>query len=410
MTASRVTATALILVIAATGLAAVWSIARASAGMDFYQMWIGGRMARETSNFYSPETRARMGEKYLEEAVAAKSPRHIAVARYRRNLEVLSTPFLYTLYAPFRGSYEPSLLVFQLVVLAAFAAWVAIFTAVFRFDAVSALALLAALLVAFEPVRSDARVANMNHIMVLLLAIAAALTARRKFALAGAVLALATLTKPYVIVTLPLTWMFWIAARRHRDFVQHAAGALVAGVAGLAVSALWFRDARIWFEWLAAFRAMPESMVPLGIGNIALSVIVQELTGFAPSIVLLAIAFGAAAFVAFRFVPDERTDVALIALGCVLFQLGSPLVWVHHLLLSVPLVAYLLRPGERWRQIAGAAAFILLAVEPWAGLFPDMIQVAAWINCGLLIAFIATLRDFILQRRSHEASATPSVN
>lgn len=394
MTSGRVTATALLLIIAATGLSTVWSIARASAGMDFYQMWIGGRMARETADFYSPATRARMGETYLQEAVAAKSPRQIAVARYRRNLEVLSTPFLYTVYAPLRGGYEPSLLLFQIVSLAAFATWLAIFTGLFRFDAVAALAFLAALLVAFEPVRSDARVANMNHLMVLLLAIAAAFTAKRKFALAGALLALATLTKPYVIVTLPLTWMFWIAARRWRDVAQHATGAIIAGVSGIVVSSLWFRDGDIWADWLRAFRAMPESMVPLDVGNIALAVIIRELTGLSPSTLLLLAAFGAAAIVAFRVAPDARVDVALIALGCVLFQLGSPLVWVHHLLLSVPLIAWLLRPGERWRQIAGAVAFALLAVEPWAALLPDIIQVAAWVNCGLIIAFVATLRDF----------------
>ena len=69
MTSSRTTAIALILVVAATGVAGVWSIARASAGMDFYQMWIGGRMAREADDFYEPATRARMGESYLQAAV-----------------------------------------------------------------------------------------------------------------------------------------------------------------------------------------------------------------------------------------------------------------------------------------------------------------------------------------------------
>lgn len=413
MTGSRIPATALLVLIVASGTAGLFSIGRASAGMDFYQMKIGARMARETRDFYAAETRVRMGETYLREALASGSPREIAVARFRRNLEVLSTPLLYTLYTPMRGSYERDLLVFQVTVLVALFAWVTMLTRLSGHGLLASLLILAVLLVAFEPTRSDARVVNMNHIILLLLAVAAWLTANKRFALAGAVLVLAILTKPYVIVTLPLTWMFWIAARRWRDLAQHAGGAMIAGSAALAVSSLYFRSATIWIEWLAAFRAMPEEMVPLDRGNIAFALLVRELTGVDLSIAILGLTFLGASAVAFRVRPDDRTDVPLIGMACVLFQLGSPLVWVHHLLLSVPLIIYLLRPGQgeraKQRQLAGAVALALIAVEPWAVLVPDMIQIAAFVNVGLLLAFVAALRDFASPRESAAVTASLSV-
>ena len=402
MTAGRTTAIALAILLCMTGAAAFWSAARGSAGMDFYQMWIGGRMARETTRFYAPDTRERMGEQYRREAVeSGASQRQIAVATYRRNLEVLSTPLLYTLYAPLRGSYERDLLLFQIAVFFSFVAWVTLFARAFGWDLPMTLLLLAFLLLAFEPVRSDARVSNMNHVIILLLAIAAWLTMRRQFAAAGAVLAIATLTKPYVILAIAVTWLFWSVRRRWHDLARHAAGVVAAGVIAAVVSSLYFRSATIWPDWLAAFRAMPGGMIPLEVGNIAPAVVLRQLTGLSLGSVLLIVVGAVTAFFALRWKPGREADVAAIALGCVAFQFGSPLVWVHHLLLSVPLAMFLLRPAGAAetarhavrRQLAGAVALALIAVEPWATAVPTMIQVGAFINVGLLIAYGASLHD-----------------
>lgn len=398
MTSGRIPAIALALLLCVTGSAAFWAEARSSAGMDFYQMWVGARMARETTDFYAPATRMRMGETYLREAVEQNtSRRQIAVASYRRNLESLSTPFLYAAYAPFGESYDRDLFVFQLSAFLALIGWVVLFARLFGHGVTGTLLLLAVLLLAFEPVRSDARVANMNHVILLMLAVAAWLTVQRRFAMAGAILAIATMTKPYVILAIPLTYIFWIAQRRWRHILRHGAGAVAGAAAAAIASSLYFRSWIIWPEWLRAFRSMPEAMVPLDIGNVAFAVIIRELTGIDASIVLLLIVVAIVAAIAFRRTSLPSTDAALIALGCVAFQLGSPLVWVHHLLLSVPLIGYLLRPGTdsfaARRQIAAGAAMALLAIEPWAAYVPSMIHVAALVNMGLVIAFVAALVD-----------------
>ena len=402
MTSGRTTAIALAILLCMTGAVSFWSAARASAGMDFYQMWIGGRMARETTRFYAPDTRARMGEQYRREAIeSGTSQRHIAVATYRRNLEVLSTPLLYTLYAPLRGSYERDLLLFQIVVFLSFLGWVTLFARALGWNAPMTLLLLAFMLLAFEPVRSDARVSNMNHVIILLLAVAAWLTLVGRFAAAGAVLAIATLTKPYVILAIAVTWLFMSVRRRWRDLTRHAAGVIGAGVVAAVVSSLYFGSATVWPEWLAAFRSMPSDMIPLEVGNIALAVVLRQLTGLSLGWLLLIAVGVVTAFFAARWKPGREADVAAIALGCVAFQFGSPLVWVHHLLLTVPLVMFLLRPAgavetsrnATRRQLAGAGALALIAVEPWAGAVPTMIQVGAFINVGLLVAYGASLHD-----------------
>lgn len=402
MTSGRTSAIALAILLGMTGAVSFWSTARASAGIDFYQMWIGGRMARETRRFYAPETRERMGEHYRREAVEeGGSPRFIAVATYRRNLEVLSTPLLYTLYSPLRGSYERDLLLFQIVVFLSLLAWVALFARAFGWHPLMTLLLLAFMLLAFEPIRSDARVANMNHVIILLLAVAAWLTIKGRFAAAGALLAIATLTKPYVILAIAVSWLFWAVRRRWRDLARHATGVAVAGTVAAMGSSLYFRSPTIWPEWLAAFRSMPGEMIALEAGNIALVVVLRELTGLSLSFPLLLAVGAVTAFFAFRWKPGREADVAAIALGCVAFQFGSPLVWVHHLLLTVPLIMFLLRPhgiaetprNAGRRQIAGAVALALIAVEPWARAVPTMIQVAAFVNVGLVIAYAASLHD-----------------
>jgi len=393
----------LLLILAMTGLVALWSLGRSSAGIDFYQMWVGPRIAREVQDFYAPATRARMGEEYVRRAKAEEpsSVRRLAVAGYRRNLELLSTPFLYLLYAPLRGTYEDDLVIFQALAILAFAAWAALLTRTFGYGVVAALLFFDVLLLAFEPVRSDARVVNMNHVLLLMIALAAALTAHRRYALAGAVLALATLTKPYVILTLPLTYAFMLVRARWRPLFAHAGGAAAAACAGIAVSSMYFGSAGIWIEWLRAFAAMPSSMIPLEIGNFAMSGLLRRLWNVDLSWALMLLACGAAVLIARRARSDRHADLLALGLGCTIFQFGSPLVWVHHLLLSVPLVAYLLRPlGDdespakaSYRQCAAAVALAILAVEPWARFVPTMAAVAAITNVGLVLAYGTALYD-----------------
>ncbi len=403
MTTARRPIIALLVVLSFSGLYTLWSQGRSGAGIDFYQMWVGTRLARETRDFYAPATGARGGEEYLRRAAFEEhSPRRLAVAQHRRQLELVSTPFLYMLYAPLRGTYERDLFLFQSLTILAFVAAVALLARTFGYGVPLGLAFLAVLVNAFVPVATDIRVANSNSIVLLIVAAAAAMTAKRSFLASGALLALATLVKPYVVVILLLTYAIWVLKRRWRDLAAHLSGAAIIAVAGIVASSFYFRSARIWIEWVQALRALPRAMVPLEIGNFALARIVEDLWGVHLSTFLLVIAFAVAVFVAWRAQSaPTHTDLLTIGLGCVIALLGSPLVWVHYLVLCIPLLAYLLRPAAddeppaqaRRRQIAAAIALSMLAIEPWAQLIPTTIQLAAFVNLGFLITFVAGLDD-----------------
>lgn len=403
MTSARRPIIALLVVLSFSGLYTLWSQGRSGAGIDFYQMWVGTRLARETRDFYAPATGARGGEEYLRRAaIEEHSPRRLAVAQHRRQLELVSTPFLYMLYAPLRGTYERDLLLFQTLTILAFVAAIASLARTFGYGVPLGLALFAVLVNAFVPVATDIRVANSNSIVLLLVAAALAMTAKRSFLASGALLALATLIKPYVVLVLLLTYAIWILKRRWRDLAEHLVGAAIVAMIGIVASSFYFRSAWIWIEWVQALRALPRAMVPLEIGNFALARIVEDLWGVHISTLLLALAFAIAVLAAWRArSTPAHTDLLAIGLGCVIALLGSPLVWLHYLVLCLPLLTYLLRPAAddeahahaRRRQIAAAIVLSMLAIEPWAQLIPTTIQLAAFVNLGFLIAFVAALGD-----------------
>lgn len=403
MSKLRIAVVSVLTIGAILATARLWNVARSTAGMDFYQMWVGARGAREFDRFYEIETRREMGSAFLERAQSEeRSIRRIVVAQYRSELETLSTPLLYTIYSPLRGSYERDLLLFQIVVLGAFAGWVALLLHTLGYSPVAGLLFYIALATIFAPVTSDLRVANMNQVILLLLAIGVWLLAREKPGFAGAIFAITTLIKPYTILVVPLLVIFCVVQRRWKRALEITAGASAAALAGAGVAMLYFGEGSIWLDWLRAFRAMPEAMVPVTLGNFALSRIAGDLSGgtdisYATLLVLTTLA----ALVASGKPSSASGDLLAVGLGSVIFQFGSPIVWLHHLLLSLPLLAYLLRPAKagellrnvRRRQVAAGAAFLILAVGPWEAMLPTALQVAATVNVGLLILYGAGLSD-----------------
>lgn len=387
---------ALLAVLSLAGLLTLWFRARAAAGIDFYQMWVGARVAGQTTDFYAPSTAARIGEEYVRRAeTEERSVKRVVVARYRRQLELVSTPFLYTLYAPFRGTYERGLLLFQLGSLLSLIAAIAILTRTFRFGIVLGLSFLAVLATLYEPAATDLRVANANHFVLLLLAVATALTMRRKMTAAGAVLAVAALAKPYLVLVLALSYGIWLITRRWRDLGAHAGGAAIAGVLGFVASSLYFRSTTIWLEWLHAIRTMPQSMVPLELGNFALTQILFDLWGVRLSIAVTVLALTLAVAIGARAKGvAANIDILAIGLGSVIGLLGSPLVWVHYLVMALPLLAWLLRPARAERmRVAAAVALLLLALAPSDYVTTTPMLAALLVNGGLVLAFAAGLFD-----------------
>jgi len=400
---SRVVLIAILALCGVVGTVHLWTLARSTAGMDFYQMWVGARAAREFENFYSPVTKSEMGAEYLRRAqVEERSIRRLVVAHHRRELETVGTPLLYTTFAPLRGTYERGLFIFQILILASFVVWMTLLLRTYGYSLPAALAFFAAVVLIFGAVKSDVRVGNINQGILLLIAFSVHLLSRRHYAYAGVILSLATLIKPYTMLVVPLLVAICLLQRRWSDARRLTLGSLTAALVGIAFSSIYFEDAAIWLQWFREFQAMPEGIVRIEMGNFAFVRIVRELSGgFDVSLPAMLVLSGAAIAIAKRCTSPDRSDFLAVGLGCVIFQFASPIVWLHHLLLSLPLVAYLMRPataGEclrnvRRRQITAGTAFLILSVEPWDAMLPTALQVAATVNVGIAMLYGAALFD-----------------
>jgi hypothetical protein len=391
-TATRWATIGLLTILAIQGLRTQWNEARTVTGLDFYQFWVGAKMARTVTDFYAPATRQRVGAQYLALAQRSGSQVQLLAAQSRPYLDTLSTPLLYVVAAVFDGPYERALRSFQVAMLACLVLTFFVFARTFRVDAIVALALFVIVTLAFRAERTETGVVNINHLLLLLVALGTALAARKQFFAAGALLVLTTLFKPNILPVYPMLLAVLLLQKRTRALLAAVAGGVVAGLVGYLASAWTFADPRIWNEWLVAFRTMPASLIAMENGNFALSRILLERTGVDLSPILLTLFFGVLVFFAWRTRTDPQLPAAAPALGCLVFVLGSPLVWPQYYLLTLPIVLWLLRSLDHTRAAITLLAVFILAMDPWHGpVHPsEVLRLALVCNAGLLLLATAT--------------------
>lgn len=395
MQSLRLVAIVILTVLAVAGTISVWNIARSVEGIDFYQFWVGARVAgrQDVPRFYDEATRQRIGAEFLERAQREEpTGRRMAVAQFRRNLDWFSTPLLYMAFGPFSGNYEQSFALYQFLCFVCFIAAMALLVRLLNFPLLGALAFYDAIVWLYEPLKSEARVGNVNLVVLFWLVLAAFAFARGRFALSGALVALVTLFKPYLPLIPIVTVAVMVIQKRWRDLRSYVIGALIATVVAIATSSLYFHSATAWIDWLRGLRAMPRDIVTVELGNVALARIIQDLAGVNVTIVLLVI------FTALTiYLVRKGDDVLALTASAVASLLATPLVWWHYLVIAIPLLMVLLRRARvRWVTAAAIAATVLLALFP-AMRFVAPAASSAWYeasaaNAGLLAALLLTWR------------------
>jgi hypothetical protein len=188
------------------------------------------------------------------------------------------------------------------------------------------------------------------------------------------VLATAVLFKPNLAPVAAAVACAWACARRWRPLVHLAAGALAGTGLALAAGTAALGTARPWADWLGVLPELLESPRTLAEGNFAVTGLLRAAFGVDLS-PWLAVAFLVAIAAAARRRPGtvesddaagalafERTYLA-VGLGAAAMVLSARLVWLHYLVLAVPLVVFLLRPNvpgaERRLPRGGALAAAL---------------------------------------------------
>jgi hypothetical protein len=373
---SRPAALALAAVLAAAGATQAWRAGQNAAGIDFYQYWVVGHalLRGDVTGIYDHGSRAALGQEFLRRAQAGGSPRERAAAEFRRVLEPMSTPFLFTALAPFALlGYDAAFDTFRAALLLALALSVFLLGRLAGFSRVERFLLLAFLVFVFQPVSADLRVGNVGQLglgMVASFAVLAAASPATAYQFAaGAVLAAAAAFKPNLAAAAPLLLCWWAMSGQRRRLAAQAAGMLAGAVAAVLVSGWVFGSLGAWADWIVAVREGGLAAMPVEAGNVSPLALARRGLGVTLGPLPLLLASAAALWAGWRGRQAQSDrDLPVLAAGCLILLLASPLVWLHYLCLAVPAVIVALGARSRRRWL-GLSALVAIASDPWADVF-----------------------------------------
>jgi hypothetical protein len=361
----------------------------------------------------------RMRQRYMG-VLDPSSPHGLAPEYYVANS---STPFLFAalsrlslhdLRADFVLYQAVSTLCFLYALLSVLRWW--------RVGPVLSLSVLVAATTLFSPYLSDYGNASLTRILLGFLALSVPLLARgtRGASLGGgALLAVASLLKPIVLLAPPFLFLWRIRRREFGRVAREAAGFGAAAAAGALFAAAHFRSPGIWSSWAGRLAALPRSALPVTSGNFSLTDLLIWTTGRDLSSVL-PVATGAILAGAFLLVtvraggsagegagedPDteRRRCSLLLSLGCVAFLVASPRAWTHYYLLALPLLVALpcgrSAGGRGDRARAGLAllsaamcSVVTVTLHVTALMVNEIIVVLGIVTwCGALLAYATGL-------------------
>jgi hypothetical protein len=355
-------------------LIVTWRKNERAAGLDFYIYYVNAQLAAraDVADIYAPETQERVGEEYFARAQASQSELFKYDATRRRRLDNVSSPFLYTTLRWLSRDYDRALRQYHALVLFAFIAGVLLICRRVRVSWASSLFLLAALLLWYRGFEADLRVGNVNSLQLLL--IGAALWCPP--IPAGVLLGMLVAFKPNMVLVAIL-----LSIRDWRRIVGGAIGGAIAIVA----AAINYGSFNVWLQWIGAANQFWHRLQTREERNVAPALSLFQQYG---TWVSYAIAGLLLAIVCYAIWKSKHSDNILIAgLAILIYLISAPVVWLHYMVLVLPLAIALLR-----RRVTAAVSLIALAMiaeVPYELLFRTSIypRDAALITPALLALF-----------------------
>jgi len=354
---------------ALTGAAVAWEAGDRTAGIDFHLVWIGADAVRHSvvQDVYRDQASPEMTERYLRRPAEDKTHiRRQSAAAGTETLGLSGTPLLYASIAPLStADYDRDYRLYQFVSLVALFVAIWLFGRLAGFPAPAILVMFGVLAISFFPIVSDTHTGNVNRLQLAMLAIAAHFLARRRgdawIALGGFVLCWAVLFKPNVIGAAGVLAFWWIAGRRFRRLAVAAVGAFVAVGVIVAITAGFFGTFRCWASWFDAVRQLHDwYRAPADNGNFGLMEVLREECGRSFALPLTIVFAGVVAAAAWISRLPEGSDagndsqmrdeatlvVALMGAGCAIWFESAWLVWLHYLVMLMPMLLVVLRPMD----------------------------------------------------------------
>jgi len=406
-----------------------WRLATSVSGLDYYAFWETVRFSRETASkangIYGPTNQRRLGlaaERTVASARTGVRQTEAASSNlrlYEGRIETLATPFFYAVVSILMiGEYERDIYVFVGASLAAHAIGVALLGRMLRYSATLTAWGIGALGLPFLPFCSNLSVLNVGALQLLQVAGTLMLISSRALASAGCLLGLAIAFKPTLLPILPA-----IALVLTIDGHRGLAARLLVGLAfGLGIACLtgcgFLQDWSCWYQWLGSLSAVVSSeSVMMSPWNCSMSSYARASLGIDISGMVMAGLLGCMAFFAHRSrftgLPETpcagRAPERLVlagSMGCVIALVGSPLVWGHYQLLTIPLLLWVGRRsmagGDHtvYRSLA-VLAFLLLTVAAQAmGLGRQMTEMVLG-NVASLILLALGFHDLLAGSSLH---------
>jgi len=234
---------------------------RSERARDYYQFWVVGRAIRsmELTNIYSPEDRQRIGQHFLDQALAHKaSASHLQAASYRRVINPAGTPFLYAVFfLASSGDYDFDYTAFRIISLIVYLLSIVILGDLLRIPRLLTIFLLVLLTEYFTPFRLDAMEGNVNALQVGIIALILWLRSRKGGAwvevASGVVTGLLIMFKPNLAPVGILLLGGTLLLKSVRPTLV-LAGAMALGAAiGFGLPLVLFGKVCNWEQWRAAF-------------------------------------------------------------------------------------------------------------------------------------------------------------
>ena len=253
--------------------------------------------------------------------------------------------------------YERALLEDHALVLCAFIAGVLLLCRSVRFSWMSSLFLLAALLLWCRGFEADLRVGNVNAMQLFVLAVIVFVPRDSvRWILMGALL----LFKPNVMFV-PLLFAVALFARREYrrllvDLVYAAAGAAAAFV----IASISYGSPRVWLQWIRAANDFYHRLPTRAERNVTPALALYQQHEWL-SYVLAALLLVIVCVAIWRAKSDDAP--LLVGLGVLVYLLSANVVWLHYMVLVIPIAIALMR----WRSTTAVAliALLLVAEEPF---------------------------------------------
>jgi hypothetical protein len=349
-----------------------WQEHHRAAGLDFYIYWVNAQLPgrADVDNIYSIETQERAGEEYYARGQESASELLRYDSQRRRRLDNVSSPFLYTTFRWLSRDYESARTTFLVATLVAFVAATLLSVRAVGVRWAWGLYLVAALLTWFRGFEADLRVGNVNSFQFLVVAVIATLL-RRDVAFrnpgllhftAGALGGMLLAFKPNVLYAVVLLLAARAFTRHWRELRFEAAGGIAGGLIAMIITAINYGTFQVWLQWPAAASQFWHRLQTRTERNVAPALSLIEQYGSWLSHLLAAVLIVIACVAIWR--GRNRIDVLLIAgTGLLIYLLASTVVWLHYMVLTLPVAIALLQ----WRSTAVVSLLALAAIaeEPF---------------------------------------------